>query len=248
MANGKDDFVTDIEYVQPHAGMPIKKLLELLDSPESVKAMLHEARLPDLQRYVEEIAGQPPHPSASKDFLVAAISRWIDGDENWGDIPERVAHLQKRGKKAKPNGSSTQDAPTETPSAEEDAMNAQKAAAKKSVPPKKEKAEKVKKEGVLPVGKTTGQTRATYILNLLIANRKEKLPDAGLLAKAQKEFSVELVPGTSGTFTIGHQRTVANKDRILGKRDLKKTDAEFVEYGKPEKAVEKKNGKKKASA
>jgi hypothetical protein len=95
----------------------------------------------------------------------------------------------------------------------------------KSVPPKAEK-----KAGVLPVGKTTHQTRATFILGLLIQNRKEKLSDAVLLAKAKKEFSDELVPGPSGTFTIAHQRGVANKDRVLGRRGLKKTEPEFVKY------------------
>ncbi len=91
-----------------------------------------------------------------------------------------------------------------------------------------------KKAGVLPVGKTTKKTRATFILGLLIQNRKEKHPDSILLAKAQKEFSPDLVPGPSGTFTIAHQRGVANKDRELGRRGLKKTDAEFVAY--PEKS------------
>jgi hypothetical protein len=68
----------------------------------------------------------------------------------------------------------------------------------------------------------------------LIQNRKDKAPDSALLAKAQKEFSDELVPGPSGTFTISHQRGVANKDRLLGRRGLKKTDAEFVEYNDKE--------------
>ncbi len=103
------------------------------------------------------------------------------------------------------------------------------AAAPKSVPPKAEK-----KAGTLPLGKTAHQTRATFILNLLIQNRKDKLPDSDLLAKAQKEFGADLVPGPSGTFTIAHQRGVANKDRMLGRRGLKKTDAEFVAY--PEKS------------
>jgi hypothetical protein len=102
------------------------------------------------------------------------------------------------------------------------------AATPKSVPPKAEK-----KTGALPVGKTTHQTRATFILNLLIQNRKDKAPDSALLAKAQKEFSADLVPGPSGTFTIAHQRGVANKDRVLGRRGLKKTEPEFVKY--PEK-------------
>jgi hypothetical protein len=103
------------------------------------------------------------------------------------------------------------------------------AATPKSVPPKSEK-----KAGTLPLGKHSKQTRAMFILNLLIQNRKEKLPDAALLAKAQKEFSTDLVPGPSGTFTIAHQRGVANKDRVLGRRGLKKTDAEFVGYDEKE--------------
>jgi|GEM_PF-4679575 len=234
-------------------GMSVRELQKIL-GPEELKAMLGECEIADLRRYVNEVAGQPPHTSAPKDFIVAALGRWIDGDEYWAYEPNHVANIQKGKKKSKVNGSTTQDAPTGTPSAEEDEMNTMTSAVKhtgekKSVPPKAKK-EKVVVSPVIPqpTGKTSGETRAKFILNLLIANRKEKLSDAELLKKAQKEFSEALIPGESGTFSISRQRYVANKDRENGKRGLKNTDPEFVEYGKKESAPKKDGNGKKATA
>ena len=215
---------------------------DLLESigAEGLKERVAGATRETLDKWVTELAGKPSNPAQPNDFVAASLGRWIDGVKNWGDPPPPQI---VNGNKNTPEDA-TPHTQAETPSKEEDEMkkgstataakkNGKKTITPKSVPPGKEKVKTEKKAGTLPVGKTTKKTRAAFILDLLIQNRKDKLSDAALLVKAQKEFGEDLVPGPSGTFTIAHQRGVANKDRVLGRRGLKKTEAEFVEYDKP---------------
>ena len=250
----RNEFVGDVP--PPGGAREFEDLLASL-GPDGLKARIAESPRDVLDKWVTEVAGMPSHESRSKEFVAESLGRWIDGDKNWGYEPPRNPSNNGGG-----GGDGTEESTThaqaETPQKEEEEMNAtpkqstdterkgkkekaktradkrkeERKNAAGAKPPGTAREKTIGKGSTLPIGKTSKKTRASYILDLLIQNRKEKLPDTALLAKAMKEFDGNLVPGPSGTFTIAHQRGVANKDRLLGKRGLKKTEPEFIEYGK----------------
>jgi hypothetical protein len=205
-------------------GLSILKLMELLSAPE-LKAMLLNCRTIDLKRYVNEIAGQEPHPTQDDSSIIKHLCKWIDGDKNWMYAPNmptngtrrpsadnNTAHTHEEGEMkntatAKKNGTTKREI--------KKLIEVPKEATKTLKAKKGKVAPKVEAKGKKANGKGMRKPDGTIMLNpwsertawfrKAISEAKEtKRTDEQIMSAAEKEFGKGNIG--SGPWTVSKQR------------------------------------------